>query len=72
MALEPTALSGCKWTWMVCREVELVEVLSAGILGSWSILALVRISKMTCGSQHSCGPPAMLLSDSHGQLVYIS
>ena len=72
MALEPTALSDCKWTWMICWEVGLVEVLSAGILGSWSILALVRVSGMTCGSQHSGGPPAMLLSDSHGKLVYIS
>ena len=44
MALEPTALSDCKWTWMICWEVGLVEVLSAGILGSWSILALVRVS----------------------------
>jgi len=63
------ASNGLGWH---ARELELVKVLSAGIYGSWSILALVRISATTSGSQHSGGPPAMLFSDLLGQLVHTS
>lgn len=62
MALEPAAFSGFKRTWVACQELDLVEVLSVGILGSWSILALVHIFATTCGLRHSGGPPTISLS----------